>query len=444
MAIKIRDGANGTFKSASCVLYDLLPALRAGRAVITNIEGLLPLDEMQKVLGETFPETARLVRVYSCNDAGVQLWQGWFNWIPPDCMIIIDEAQDIFSKESGFKSTDARYVGVEPYLDRLPDWWPQFFADRLASYKENYVETSSDTDDVGERMFDDDGNPIWPAHFMSACKRHRKYTWDMIWLTPDISDIPTDVRGAAEIAINHANKSIPLLLPRRCRMWERKPKSTGTTPTKGDSTYTKKIDLKAFLVYRSTLSGKFTKSGLGTLPPGLKFALFCLLLCLGGFIYAAFFLAPKDADTVALPSGQVNEEPRRDVDPQKTAPAPVVDWPFTVKVTDLFFDIRSPKISGADDFFSRHMNIKETPVLKGFSRAGTKFSVVFESENYFIGSDELDSYGIIAVPVPNLCAVVLRRGNDITYAQCDISRRRVVTDSTPQAAKAPLDMSKLL
>ncbi|MGL5343475.1 MAG: zonular occludens toxin domain-containing protein [Plesiomonas sp.] len=438
MAIKIRDGGNGSFKSSACVWFDLLPALRAGRAVITNIEGLLPLDEMEKVLGEKFPSGAKLIRVYSCSDFGVKLWQGWYNWIPPDCMIIIDEAQDIFSKVSGFNAEKSLYQGLEPFLQYLPDWWPAFFAERLDSYKKNYKETSSDSDDVGERMFDDLGNPVWPAHFMSACKRHRKFTWDMIWLTPDISDIPADVRGCAELAINHRNKSIAFFAPRRCRMWERHPKTTGVTPPKGDTVYSKKIPVKVFLLYRSTLTGKFTKSGLGKLPPAIRFAVLSLILCVGVVIYAAFFLSSPSAPDLPPDSGQP-------VSKSVTANVPAavpISWPFSVSARDLFFDIRNPKILSQADFFRVHLGINESPVLKGFTRAGTRFSVAFESDSFVIGSDELESFGVVAVPISkDLCAVALRSGDDVAYARCDISRPKKPVSDTPER---PVDVAKLL
>ena len=79
MAIKIKDGANGTFKSAPCFQFDLLPALRAGRSVVTNIEGLMPLELIEKILGEKSPASPRLIRHFTCNDSGVRFWLGLFN-----------------------------------------------------------------------------------------------------------------------------------------------------------------------------------------------------------------------------------------------------------------------------------------------------------------------------------------------------------------------------
>lgn len=436
MAIVIRDGANGSMKSAACVVYDIIPALEAGRTVITNVEGLLPLEEIKKVTGKKFPASARLIRCFSCNKNGVNLWQNWFSWIPPDCLIVIDEAQDIFSKVAGFSADKSLYVGMEPFLPMLPEYWPDFFAERLASYKENYVESASDVDDFGERLFDENGNPNWPEHFMSACKRHRKFTWDMIWLTPDISDIPSDVRGAAELAKNHRNKSIPVFYPRRCRVWERTPKATGVTPPKGDTTYVVKIPLWAFGVYRSTFTGKFTKSGLSSLPRGLRIALLVLFMCVVGFIYALSDSSADVPDSQPSTDTVVSETVKPSV-PVPVKAAPVV-WTFNTAISDVFYDLRSPEILSPADFFARYMNISEQLVLKGFSRYGTRFSVVLESNSFFVGSDELSSFGIVAAPIPNQCAIALRSGNTITVARCDISKPTQPKPKQPEKMEVKL------
>ncbi len=58
MAITIRTGPNGSYKSAYTVYFVIFEALKAGRVVVTNIEG------MQKGLnsGNTFSAGVRLGR----------------------------------------------------------------------------------------------------------------------------------------------------------------------------------------------------------------------------------------------------------------------------------------------------------------------------------------------------------------------------------------------
>ncbi|HHC7274589.1 TPA: zonular occludens toxin domain-containing protein, partial [Vibrio campbellii] len=55
MAVIFRHGSNGSYKSAYATWFEILPALREGRLVVTNIEGLRPKESIEKILGETFP-----------------------------------------------------------------------------------------------------------------------------------------------------------------------------------------------------------------------------------------------------------------------------------------------------------------------------------------------------------------------------------------------------
>lgn len=48
MAIFIRTGANGSYKSAYTAFFVIYEALKAGRVVVTNIEGMQPLDVIEK------------------------------------------------------------------------------------------------------------------------------------------------------------------------------------------------------------------------------------------------------------------------------------------------------------------------------------------------------------------------------------------------------------
>ena len=56
MAVYFRHGSNGSYKTAYAVWFEILPALRNGRVVVTNIEGMKPLEKIESLLGEKFPE----------------------------------------------------------------------------------------------------------------------------------------------------------------------------------------------------------------------------------------------------------------------------------------------------------------------------------------------------------------------------------------------------
>ncbi len=65
-----------------CYMVRNPPALREGRIVVTNIEGLKPKEFIEELLGEKFPDSARLIVIFTRSSEGVMLWQNWFNWMP--------------------------------------------------------------------------------------------------------------------------------------------------------------------------------------------------------------------------------------------------------------------------------------------------------------------------------------------------------------------------
>ncbi len=78
MAITIRTGANGAYKSSYVSYFVIFEALKAGRVVVTNIEGMQPLEVIEKRFDIQFPSTAKLIRIFSRDEAGMDLWQHFF------------------------------------------------------------------------------------------------------------------------------------------------------------------------------------------------------------------------------------------------------------------------------------------------------------------------------------------------------------------------------
>lgn len=96
-------GTPGSFKSCYCVEKFILPALRKGRTVYTNIEGLNPLYiatffELDPV--EVDDHLRILGRVYE-NDGtyheDTDKIRKFYEDLPPNALVIIDEAQNYFS-----------------------------------------------------------------------------------------------------------------------------------------------------------------------------------------------------------------------------------------------------------------------------------------------------------------------------------------------------------
>jgi len=135
MSASIFHGAPGSFKSASAFWFEVLPALRAGRVVVTNIEGILPKESIEIELNETFPESADVWRLSSQTDLGLYLWRRWFWWMPVKAFIIIDEIQDIFPDDAKvFKPDELDSQGIESLKGKLPQKYFDYYWSVIANF----------------------------------------------------------------------------------------------------------------------------------------------------------------------------------------------------------------------------------------------------------------------------------------------------------------------
>lgn len=292
MAVIIRHGPNGSYKSASAVWYDLLPALRQGRICITNLEGCYPLEEIEKRLGEKFPDSTRLYRINIIHDDALRLWRRWFHWAPVGSFILMDEVQDIYPDKS-WKESDLDYQPIETYKDQLPAGLIKDYYSALDACKPEHFE-SCDYDDTGSLLFDENGRVVYPKTLNGAFKRHRKFNWDIVCVTPDINDISPMVRGCAELAKAQSNKDSFFWYKRKPRIYEHNPRSNGV-PSANSPVYREKVPLAAFLLYKSTQTGKHTKSGQskGPFTSGVFYFYLVIMLCCGS--YAIYSYSKADA-----------------------------------------------------------------------------------------------------------------------------------------------------
>jgi len=290
MSASIFHGAPGSYKSSSAVWFELLPALRAGRLVVTNIEGIQDKEFIELELGEEFPESADIWRLSSQTDKGKFLWMRWFWWMPVGAFIIIDEVQDVFPNDSTvFKPVALDSKGINSLKDKLPEKYFEYFFNVIESFKppEDY------TDDTGEKILDENGHIIYPITMREANMRHRKYNWDLIYCTPEITEIHKLVRSVCQYAYKHVYKEFLEFIPyykRRTRINEHTPKSSGETIKKGETTKWRKLPLQVFKLYRSTSTDEITEGrGLNAFKdPSLIFAFALLLLCFSYITWWAF------------------------------------------------------------------------------------------------------------------------------------------------------------
>lgn len=297
MAASLFHGAPGSYKSASAVWFQVLPALRQGRLVVTNIEGIYPLETIETELQETFPESAQLWRISSQNNKGLNLWRNWYHWMPIGALVVIDEVQDVYPTESTFKpEKECLYKSVHEYKEILPDFMYQYHLDMLDSIKPDDF-SEADIDDLGEILFDENGHIIYPKTLKECYMRHRKYNWDIICCTPDIGSVHKYIRSILQHAYAHRYFDEFAFIPyfnRRPRIFEHNPKLDGKKPAKGDKTNWKKIPVEVHKLYKSTATGAITK-GQGKNPIGITAAFFGFIL-LSYFVYMFMYFTDSEDD----------------------------------------------------------------------------------------------------------------------------------------------------
>lgn len=294
MSAVIFHGAPGSYKSASLMWYEILPALRKGRLVVTNIEGVLPLEDIEQAIDEAFPKGAEIWRVSSQSEQGLNLWRNWFHWIPPSALIVMDEVQDIFPTETSFKPEKHDYLHVSNYKDLIPEHFYTRHLELLDDFKSD-ESTAGDTDDLKEELVNEHGHIIYPRNLKEAYMRHRKYQWDIINATPDITAVHKYIRGVCEFGYKHKYfmvlESIPYYF-RRPRIHEHSPKESGASIKKGDKIVWKKIPLDVHKCYKSTATGNITKRKganiLASWAVVFPFALVVMCLLYGIYLFAGF------------------------------------------------------------------------------------------------------------------------------------------------------------
>lgn len=428
MATSFRYGANGSYKSASAVWFDLLPNLRAGRVCVTNVEGMQPLDVIQKRLGEKFPDSTRLIRISSRNQDGIKLWQNWFCWMPIGAFVLIDECQDLFGKHVGFKMQNQVYKPFEEFEDLLPSGFKKLFYDAWQPVDMDSLD-AGELDDTGRTQFDEKGRLLYPFEFNGAFMRHRKYNWDIVLLTPDWKQIPSEIKGCAEIAKGHVNKDI-LFSKRKPRIYEHHPTASTSKPSANDLVYRQKVPVEVHLLYASTGTGKTTKSGVGSAlfkQPKLYIAFLIFVASVVGFIYVINDrLSSGEAESSPAPqqseaTTSQNTDVYQNINQKAGAVSAVVGSVNDLNVSD---KKGGDVLSSVASFFPFLVDVKQA-YITAFnvkrSDGKTSFDLVFKVEvsdgNYYVSNKILKELDV-DLQVIDECLIKLKNGNSFAYVTC--------------------------
>lgn len=337
MASSIYHGKPGSYKTSTAVWFHILPALRKGRFVCTNVEGLYSLEEIEEILGEKFPETAYLFRVSTLNDIGINTMAKWFHWLPLGALIVIDEIQNLYNSKdrTDFKKHDTkRDINT---LDRILDF-PNLPDNVKYLSQQSLVSVVDDgyKDDMGISERDSNGHILYPSNIKDALMRHRKYNWDIIACTPEISHVHTLYRGVSEKAVSHRSFDfVPLpWFQRRPRTHEHNPMEKGIRPVKGETVKRPKVPLKVFSLYKSTQTGKNNRSGVNENPfknRGVLFKIFAPLSIVLGFLLLALF---GGSDSSLSDASQTSAKAQTDVNASSQARSSVAGEGVPVRSGD--------------------------------------------------------------------------------------------------------------
>ncbi len=251
MTAVIHHGPPGSYKSFAIVQDVVIPALKQGRTVITNIRGLTCVDTICQAMSIEVPEAAQLINVKHDSQEGFEHMARFFQWAPIGALIVMDEGQRV-------------------YPTRL--------------------KTLSVFDTPEEKREVCDSGVQRPWNVENAFDQHRHMNWDIYISTTNIGKIHKEVRAVAEYGFRHRDLAGVLPWWKNCwREFKHDPETSGKsvshyigTPVK------KKADTRVFECYQSTATGKAKGSSENKsvfADPKLRIYLGIIGLVLGFVVY---------------------------------------------------------------------------------------------------------------------------------------------------------------
>lgn len=283
MSIKIHHGAPGSYKSSGAIHTDVIPAIKAGRHIITNVRGFTA-ERCKEVLGKAVPDEFKVTYIDTEAQEGRDHLARFYHWAPKGVFFLVDEVQRIF-----------------------PPAWRQSDLDRL-----DYP--------GGPEVAKADGRP---ETIDVAFDMHRHHNWDFVFTTPNIKKVHAVIRAASETAIRHTNMKI-LGFGKRYKTVLHLADNSGASMS--DVLQAKpfnKVPNYVFKLYDSTTTGQVTDTIAGSSilrDPKILFFLGVIGFCLYfGLIKPEFIdkpsKAPAPSPAAAKTSGAVGTSPTAGVRP---------------------------------------------------------------------------------------------------------------------------------
>ncbi|HCL3304435.1 TPA: hypothetical protein SL801_001818 [Pseudomonas aeruginosa] len=392
MAIKIHHGPNGSYKTSGAIQDDLIPAIKKGRVIITNVRGLTR-ERIFQVMPET-PSSCDVINLDLEDLDDMEKMRTWFMWAPRGAFIIFDETQLIFLKS--WREADLKRFD-------FPD---------------------------GPEAAKAAGRPMG---WLDAWTRHRHFNWDIILTTPNIAYIRDDIRMTAEKAYLHSNLAV---IGIRGRYKESQHSAQDNKPPARDVIVEiKKIRKETFALYESTATGSVTDTIAGkSLFRQPKILLFMAIpaLAIGSVVY--------DGGPRLLMGDPVSPPAAGTAAPAQAGPAVGAARAVGAAGPDAADDVpRHPGVPGAapvgHPFAGRDFIVKAT-LLSASGRRTYLFAVRGQDGSEFTLTDrDLTDTGYAVVPRGNCAAELSFKGGWSGYAAC--AGRSALGNAPPAQAAAP-------
>ncbi|WP_368163494.1 zonular occludens toxin family protein [Aeromonas sp. R6-2] len=297
MSIKIHHGAPGSYKSSGAIHTDVIPAIKAGRHIITNVRGFTT-DRCREVLGKAVPDDFQVTYIETESQDGRDRFARFYHWAPKGAFFLVDEVQRIF-----------------------PPAWRQSDLDRL-----DYP-GGPDVAKADER----------PETIDVAFDMHRHHNWDFVFTTPNIKKVHAVIRAAAETAIRHTNMGLLGIGGRYKTVLHLADNSGSSMSDVLQAKPFNKVPKYVFKLYDSTTTGKVSDTIAGSSilrdPKILFFLVFIGLCIFFGFIKPDYIDAPAKASApspaASAAAGAVGDSSGAGVRPSG-APAAVSGGVFSV------------------------------------------------------------------------------------------------------------------
>lgn len=218
MTTALIHGDPGSYKTCTLISNYLVPGLKAGRFVVTNIRGVKSIPEIEEIYKCKFPESAHLELV-PFDKHGFRRMASFFHWVPANALIIMDEGQRV-------------------YPTRLRDF--------------SYYDLK------------DHDDPQRPTNVEDSFDSHRHMGWDIYISTPNINKIHKEIRAIAEFGFRHKNlATVFSFMKGFYKRVTHIADNSGTSSSHVISSAIKRVDKRAFNVYQSTSSGQLKDSVTG-------------------------------------------------------------------------------------------------------------------------------------------------------------------------------------